>query len=183
MDHSPPFLRRCLEASQWLASIWQVQMKGYLVRYTIKSGNYGAFSSGLQKNGHNLLIWRTCAIENAGFNICFCLRCCSPGKQIQWLTARPVNRRASVPTNCCLKSKAKQELVSSKNRILMHKGQWKQKCWVLNEPLGLFVNVLILTRIRSVENSQEKWILLSQLSGAVPLGRIYQVGFPAFSAC
>jgi len=33
-----------------------------------------------------------------------------------------------------------------------------------------------------MEDSEEKWILLSQPSGAAPLGRIYKVGFPAFSA-
>ena len=33
-----------------------------------------------------------------------------------------------------------------------------------------------------MEDSQEKWILLS-LSGAVPLDRIHKVGFPAISAC
>ena len=33
-----------------------------------------------------------------------------------------------------------------------------------------------------MEDNQEEWILLSQLSGAVPLGRIHKVDFPAFSA-
>ena len=34
-----------------------------------------------------------------------------------------------------------------------------------------------------MEDSEEKWILLSQLSGTVPLDRICKVGFPGFSAC
>jgi len=33
-----------------------------------------------------------------------------------------------------------------------------------------------------MEDGQEKWNLLSQLSGAVPLDRIYKVGFPGCSA-
>jgi len=33
-----------------------------------------------------------------------------------------------------------------------------------------------------MEDSQEKWILLSRLYGAMPLGRIHKVDFPAFSA-
>ena len=66
----------------------------------------------------------------------------------------------------------------------MQEGERKQKYRVLNERRGLFVNVLILEyllKLGSIEDSQETLILLSQLSGALPLDRIYKVGFPACS--
>jgi len=70
-----------------------------------------------------------------------------------------VNRGANVLTKRSKKSKAKQELISSKNQILMPEGQLKLKCRVLNERRGLFVDVLILeywSRMRSIEDGQEK---------------------------
>jgi hypothetical protein len=43
-----------------------------------------------------------------------------------------------------VKSRAKHEISSSKNRVLMHEGQRKCKCRVLKERRRLFVNVMIL---------------------------------------
>ena len=52
---------------------------------------------------------------------------CGAAPLEEHLVDGPVIRGRNVPTECCKKSRAKHELVSSTNRVLMHEGQRKQK--------------------------------------------------------
>ena len=109
MDHSPLFERRRLEASQRLASVWQGYMKGYLVRYTIKSRNYGRDQFlGSKKMPTTYPSRASARLRTLGSTFSFA---CDAALLRKYLVDFPVIRGDNVLTKRSKKSEAMDELV------------------------------------------------------------------------